>query len=526
MSTPRLQAAHATPERYQKGDVVGGKYQLLAKAGEGAMGAVWVATNTALESRVAIKMIHPEMSLPAIAERLLREARAAAMLTHSAIVRVFDLGETERGDPYIVMELLEGESLQALLSREGAMAPARAVSMILPIASAMQTAHERGIIHRDIKPDNIVLAAVDGGRLQPKIVDFGIAKIRWSDGGGAAATGGVMIGTPEYMSPEQAGSGAPVDHRADIWSLCAVLYEMLADVTPFPADNAWQILSAVIQDPVPSLEEWAIADSELWEIIERGLRKNPEERWQSMRELGVALAGWLASHGVHEDVCGTSLHAQWLDDRAPVHSEPPPRSQSRLAGRAANGPATLVALRGIAGRYWHSAAPRAAVAGVVVFLVGGLVWMTPSGATDAAPPHPSSTEPPALAEPSVAAASLHTPVMAPPMIEPPSTVFTSSPDEPPASPPPEPVAAPSATAPIAIAPIATAPSATAVVRDTPPAEPRAPVAPPRVRPARVASPVFPSVSPVSSADAPDAGSTSALLDTTPLTRRAFEGIRP
>jgi serine/threonine-protein kinase len=206
------EAERVSSDHYEVGQVLGGKYELLGKAGEGATGTVWIALNTALQSRVAIKLVHPEMRLPVVVERVMREARAAARLTHSAIVRVFDLGETESGDPYIVMELLEGESLRSMLDREVRLTPERALAVLLPIASAMHLAHQQGIIHRDIKPDNIMMAQIDGGRIQPKLVDFGIAKLSFGDPGGVT-TGALVIGTPGYMSPEQAGGGEIVDQR-------------------------------------------------------------------------------------------------------------------------------------------------------------------------------------------------------------------------------------------------------------------------------------------------------------------------
>src|SRR6185437_10249782 len=272
MATSRKSAVPVS--EHKAGDLVGEKYRLLREAGEGAMGTVWVALNTALECEVAIKLIRAEVRLPVMATRLLREARAAAKLSHPAIVRVFDLGQTSQGDPYIVMELIEGESLADLLEREKQLAPERAVQIILPVVSGMRAAHDRGIIHRDLKPANIVLARCDDGYRQPKVIDFGIAKLRSPRE--MNTTGSFLLGTPQYMSPEQAAGGVPVDHRTDIWSLCAMLYELLAD-------------------------------GALWQIVERGLRKNPDERWETMSDLYAALAEWLTARGVLEDASGAAL---------------------------------------------------------------------------------------------------------------------------------------------------------------------------------------------------------------------------
>ncbi|WP_437476827.1 protein kinase [Sorangium sp. So ce1014] len=316
---------HTLGERFEAGTVVGDKYQLLRKAGEGAMGSVWVAANTALEANVAIKVLRPEMRSPAIAERLLREARAAAKLSHPGIVRVFDLGKTADGTPYIVMELLEGEALRDVLCREQRLSPEAAIAILLPVASAMHAAHERGVVHRDLKPDNVMLAAQGDGRIHPKVVDFGIAKVTWTEPE-SGSTGAAVIGTPQYMPPEQALGQGRIDHRADIWALCTMLYESIAGETPYAGEQGFGTLRAVIQDPVPSLVERCGTDPALWSIIERGLRKAPADRWGSMRELGVALATWLLSRGVSEDVSGASLRAQWLDERASQLPAQSPRS--------------------------------------------------------------------------------------------------------------------------------------------------------------------------------------------------------
>ncbi|WP_441292840.1 serine/threonine-protein kinase [Sorangium sp. KYC3313] len=325
MSSNMTQAfEHTSGECFEVGTVVGEKYQLLGKAGEGAMGSVWVATNTALEANVAIKVLRPEMRSPAIAERLLREARAAAKLSHPGIVRVFDLGKTAGGTPYIVMELLEGEALRDVLCREHRLAPEVALAVLLPVASAMHAAHERGVVHRDLKPDNVMLAHQGDGRIRPKVVDFGIAKVTWTEPE-SGSTGAAVIGTPQYMPPEQALGQGHIDHRADIWALCTMLYEAIAGETPYAGEHGFGTLRAIVQDPVRSLVERCGSDPALWSIIERGLRKDPADRWGSMRELGSALAAWLVSRGVSEDVCGASLRAQWLDERASQIPSPSPR---------------------------------------------------------------------------------------------------------------------------------------------------------------------------------------------------------
>src|SRR5262249_9662448 len=158
-------------------DVIDDKYKLTRIIGRGGMGAVWAAHNIPLDIDVAIKLIRRDRTAPGAADRLLTEARAAARLMHPAIVRVFDFGETSQGDPFIVRELLRGESLSAILRRKKRLSPTVAVQTLLPVAAALASAHGKGIVHRDLKPDNIIVITDENGALVPKIVDFGIAKL-------------------------------------------------------------------------------------------------------------------------------------------------------------------------------------------------------------------------------------------------------------------------------------------------------------------------------------------------------------
>ncbi len=298
-----------------KGELVANKYRLVKQIGEGAMGAVWIAKNEVLDVDIAIKFMridNPRADPSNMAKRLLQEARAAARLGHPAIVRVFDFGQMDDNTPFIVMELLKGEPLSALLNREGKLEVTRALQMMLPIADALATAHGRGIIHRDIKPENIFIASDEYGRLQPKIVDFGIA--RFSEGSGTLTRSGALLGTPDYMSPEQARGEPDIDHRADVWALCVVLYELMAGCRPFGQDggNYLAVLRAIVHDPVRPILEFDVGDKALWVIIERGLRKRRQERWDTMRVFGESLALWLYERGIREDAFGASLKTGWL----------------------------------------------------------------------------------------------------------------------------------------------------------------------------------------------------------------------
>jgi serine/threonine-protein kinase len=303
------------PHTFQRGERVAEKYRLLRRIGAGAMGTVWLAHNEFLDVDVAVKLMridNPRSDPDVLYQRLLQEARAAARLEHPAIVRVFDFGRTDDGTPFITMELLKGESLGDLLGREKRFEVTRAVQMVLPIADALATAHGRGIVHRDIKPENIFIAHDEYGRLQPKIVDFGVA--RFAEGGRTLTRSGALMGTPDYMAPEQARGEPDIDHRADLWALCVVLYEMMTGARPFGVEGAnyLAVLRAIVHEPARPILDYQVGDPGLWLILERGLRKKPQERWDTMRVLGEALALWLYELGIREDAYGASLKTTWL----------------------------------------------------------------------------------------------------------------------------------------------------------------------------------------------------------------------
>lgn len=381
--------------------IIAQKYRLDTLLGEGGMGAVWRAFNLQLEAPVAIKLLRSGLDSPELGERLRVEARAAAKLVHPNIVRVFDVGDSETGEPFIVMELLDGESLRDILLR-GPLPPVSAVQLLLPVAEALSLAHSRGVVHRDIKPDNVFIADV-GETLQPKLLDFGIAKVTsTAAAGGATLTStGTVLGSPEYMSPEQAMGRADIDHRSDVWSFCVVLYEAICGRTPFSGSTAQTILRSVVEDVVVPLEVAAGIDAKLSQLISRGLSKDREARPQSMFDLGQALAAWLFEQGALEDAAGAGLEYKWLG-RAPdtvaakqalagsaprvKHDEATLVSVVHPNPMAGTPPASLIPMRRRS-RAWM------ATAGVVgIALWGCAAWVLLHGASAAeAPPTRSDT---------------------------------------------------------------------------------------------------------------------------------------
>ncbi|WP_437838063.1 serine/threonine-protein kinase [Sorangium sp. So ce1153] len=325
---PSLGPSRSTRRIYREGDVIGGKYRLRYVLGEGGMGMVWLARNDVLHIDVAIKFIRREVNSTEAGLRLQQEARAAARIDHPSIVRVLDFGESDHFDPYIVMEVLRGEQLVEAIERRKRFSPAAALRILLPIASALAAAHDRKIVHRDLKPENIFLVKNDRGDVTPKIVDFGIAKV-WSEtAGGDVTKAGTVLGSPDYMSPEQARGITDVDGQTDIWAFSVVLYETITGQRPFQGGNYHDLVAAILVKDAPPIMELGVGDATLWRIIERGLAKERSDRWRTMRDMGVALARWATENGVEEDVTGTSIATHWLSDggQRPLSDRPATRA--------------------------------------------------------------------------------------------------------------------------------------------------------------------------------------------------------
>jgi serine/threonine protein kinase len=261
-----------------------GKYRLIRRIGRGAMGEVWSAVNTDTDREVALKFINSRD--PELLRRMLREARAIGRLEHTNIVQILDRGETPSGDPFLVMQLLHGETLAERLQRERALPQVVAVQIALDIARALHAAHTKGVIHRDLKPANIFLHREPGSQLEiVKVVDFGVSKLE-SDG----VASGAILGSPAYMSPEQAQVNSKTDGRADIWALGVVLFEMLAGRRPFTGQSMLAVLGQVATQPAPRLDSVTRhIDRALADIVAICLEREPANRFTSAADLAHAL---------------------------------------------------------------------------------------------------------------------------------------------------------------------------------------------------------------------------------------------
>ncbi len=270
--------------RLRRGMVLGGKYALKRCMAVGGMGEIWLAKNKMTRANVALKVLRPDVDaqLEAV-PRFHQEARLGAMLSHRNIVRVFDLLEEPDGALILVMELLHGGTLADLLEEKKQLDTAEAVAIALPILSALDHAHENGVVHRDLKPENVFLAVDPDGHVVPKLLDFGIAKIPEL---GTKTLDGRVLGTPQYMSPEQIRAEPKIDGRSDIFGMAVLILKMLTGASPFAASTPSASLAAVLEtdvDPDP------VVDPRIWLVLKRALAKRAYERHNRASELATEL---------------------------------------------------------------------------------------------------------------------------------------------------------------------------------------------------------------------------------------------
>jgi serine/threonine protein kinase len=274
------------------GDIVDGKYRIVRLIGDGGMGAVYEARHELLGVQVALKFLHSDLAKrPGLAARFLQEARVSATIRSPHVAHVTDVDTAPDGSPYLVMELLAGESLQALLGRRGKLSMSDAIDFATQILTGLEAAHALGVVHRDLKPDNVFVTPGSDGPLL-KLIDFGIAKLRESSEYKKEVTrAGVMMGTPEYMAPEQLYAAHEVDHRADLYSLGVMLFEMLSGARPADGDSAEAIVTSTIAGKVKRLATLEPnLPAPLVAVVERALSADREQRFASAREMKLELA--------------------------------------------------------------------------------------------------------------------------------------------------------------------------------------------------------------------------------------------
>jgi serine/threonine-protein kinase len=272
----------------EPGRILAGKYRLGERLGEGGMGAVYRAEHLVLQAPVAIKVIEREVADEGTKARFMREAQAAAALRSPHVVQILDYG-TEGDFPFMVMELLEGETLAQRIKRKKRLSPSETSWILTHVARAVAKAHELGIVHRDLKPDNVFLVHNEEDEIA-KVLDFGVAKIEATSLTGDSHTRtGSLLGTPYYMSPEQAQGNKAIDHRSDLWALGVIAFECLTGKRPFASDGLGDlVLQICIRDlPVPSAVAPVPIGFDAW--FERAMRREPDERFQSAKELADSL---------------------------------------------------------------------------------------------------------------------------------------------------------------------------------------------------------------------------------------------
>ncbi len=281
------------------GKTLAGKYRIDEFLSEGGMGTVYRATHTLMDKTVAVKVLHPALAADdKIVARFSREARAASRLSHPHALSVTDFGEDEGGVVFLVMEYLNGVTLKEIIRGEGPMALSRAVEIMRQVCGALDAAHSENVVHRDLKSDNIMLLDMAGGDWV-KVLDFGIAKIQETDGKDPELTApNLIIGTPQYMSPEQCSQSSEIDARSDIYSLGVILFEMFVGHVPFTAESSTGVMMKHLQDEPPDLlQERSDLSPEVAMVVKRALAKRPADRFQSAGDLSEAL-----THAAGENV--------------------------------------------------------------------------------------------------------------------------------------------------------------------------------------------------------------------------------
>ncbi len=298
-----LQAHQSHPHDHLLGRMLKERFAVVGVLGEGGMGAVYKAIQQPVGRPVALKVINSDMDDPHISARFFQEARVVSRLSDPSIVTLYDYGEAEDGSLYMVFEFIHGRLMFDML-RDGRFAANRAVDIGLQVLGGLVEAHAMGLVHRDLKPENIMVTTNNLGEEKAKVLDFGIAKVVTAEDSGVRTREGIVLGTPRYMSPEQA-QDLPLDGRSDLYSLGVILYELLTGQAPFTRGAAIEILMAHINTPPPTIDPGLGVPPALVSVVMKALNKRPDERYPDAETMAKALRNALNSaHVAPEPVDG------------------------------------------------------------------------------------------------------------------------------------------------------------------------------------------------------------------------------
>jgi serine/threonine-protein kinase len=280
------------------GAILNEKYRLIEQIGEGGMATIWRAVQISLDRPVAVKFISASgPSAARYVERFLAEAKLAAAIRHRNVIDIVDFGTSDEGTAYMVLELLQGESLADRMARLPALNLGEVVNIAVLVLSGLQAVHNAGVVHRDLKPENIFLVTDDDGAY-PKLLDFGVSKSVDRKDGRAPTQEGVLIGTPQYMAPEQARGIRDVDHRIDIWAIGVILYEVLTGKLPYDSENVGDILIKIVSEDAPPITFLRPEiGPELAAVVQRAMARNRDERYQDAKEMRAAIMDAAAKLG-------------------------------------------------------------------------------------------------------------------------------------------------------------------------------------------------------------------------------------
>ena len=320
----------------EPGQIIDSKYKVIRHIGEGGMGTVYEGENTRIARRVAIKVLHAQVAaMSDFVARFEREARAVARIGSQHVCDVLDLGDLPNGDRYIVMEFLDGISFEDRLTERGKLTPAQLAPIAFELLEGLGTMHVAGVIHRDLKPANVFLARTSGGRGEVvKILDFGVAKLQPLEGEvGSMTQTGTMMGTPLYMSPEQARGARDVDGRTDIYAASVMFYRALTGVLPYNAETLNELLfKIVLEDPKPLRDLAPEVDEVFAAIVHKGLARELPQRFQNARAFQEAIASWGKTQG-RSSLSFAVTHASDMPPNTPI-TLPDPAQMHAAPGAA------------------------------------------------------------------------------------------------------------------------------------------------------------------------------------------------